>query len=55
MKRLRAVRIDILQSLVPAVCVERILLIRCFAAAIIVVLRVAHGAKAEKIIGCHSL
>ena len=55
MKRLRAVRIDILQSIVPAVCVERILLSWWFVAAVIVVLRVAHGTKAEKIIGCHSL
>ena len=45
----------ILQSIVPAVCVERILLSWWFVAAVIVVLRVAHGTKAEKIIGCHSL
>ena len=43
----------ILQSIVPAVCVERILLSWWFVAAVIVVLRVAHGAKAEEIIGCH--
>ena len=48
MERLRAVRIDILQSLVPAVGMEHILLLRRFSAAIILVLRVTHGTKAEK-------
>lgn len=55
MERFRAIRIDILQAVIPTVSVEIILLLRRFSAAIIRVLRVAHGTKAEKIIGCHSL
>lgn len=55
MERFRAIRIDILQAVIPTVSVEIILLLRRFAAAAILVLRVAHGAKAEEVIGCHSL
>ena len=51
MERFRAIRIDILQAVIPTVSVEIILLLRRFAAAVILVLRVAHGAEAKEIIG----
>ena len=54
MERFRAIRIDILQAVIPTVSVEIILLLRRFAAAVILVLRVAHGAEAKEIIGGYS-